>query len=255
MLTNRPFFLESSGHPDQVCLLLHGLGGGVYEMEPLGQVLFDHGYSAQGIAYPGHDRPEKKMPPSTWPEWFGHILTTYQQLHQHYARITLIGFSTGCPLALELASQFPVDRLVLLAPYLALRYQWFYGLPLEAYLYSLGYLITDLPRLGLPICDRTMRAAAQAVKFFHTFNTDSVRSAAALITQVKPKIPQIQVPSLIIQSRRDRVVAPEGAQWLYDHLGSTCKEILWLDNSDHIITLDQERDMVFQHILGFLDAT
>lgn len=255
MLTNRPFLLQNSNHPDQVCLLLHGLGGGVYEMEPLGQALYDHGYSAQGIAYPGHDRPYGKMPPSTWPEWFGHILATYQQLRQQYARITLVGFSTGCPLALELAAQYPVDRLVLMAPYMALRYQWFYVLPLEAYLYSVGYLIPDLPRLGLPICDRTMKAAAQSVKFFHTFNTESVRSAAALITQVKPKVPQIQAPSLVIQSRRDSVVAPEGAQWLYENLGSARKEILWLEHSDHIISLDQERDVVFQRILQFLDQT
>jgi carboxylesterase len=30
MLSNQPFFLE--GDPERVCLLLHGLGGGVYAM-------------------------------------------------------------------------------------------------------------------------------------------------------------------------------------------------------------------------------
>jgi carboxylesterase len=252
MLTNRPFLLESPTYPDQACLLLHGLGGGVYEMELMGQYLHQKGYTVQGIAYPGHDRASGRMPASTWQQWFQHIQQTYTQLCQRYAKITLIGFSTGCPLALELASQNPVHRLVLLSPYLAIRYEWYYLLPAEAYLYTLGLVIEDLPRLGLPMRDRAMKAEAEKVLFFKTFNTKAVRSAAELITRVKPKVPSIKVPSLIIQSRRDRVVAPWGAQWLYDHLGATQKELLWLEESDHIIPLDCDRNQVFLWISGFL---
>jgi carboxylesterase len=252
MLTNRPFFLANPSHPDQACLLLHGLGGGVYEMELLGQSLYEHGYTVQGIAYPGHDRAAEKMPASTWQEWFAHIQATYTQLQAQYHHITVIGFSTGCPLALQLASQVPVQRLVLLSPYLAIRYQWFYLLPAEAYLYTLGYAIEDLPRLGLPIRDRAMKTEAERVIFFRTFNTKAVRSAAELITFVKPKVPDIRVPTLIVQPKRDRVVAPWGAQWLYDHLGSQDKMLRWLEDSDHIVPLDLEREQVFRWIRDFL---
>jgi carboxylesterase len=253
LLTNQPFLLIGSSQPDTACLLLHGLGGGVYEMELLGQFLQQQGFTVQGINYPGHDRPSPKMPASTWQQWFRHILKTYLELIQHYSRVNVIGFSTGCPLALYLATLQPIHQLVLLAPYLAIRYEWYYLLPPEAYLLTLGRWIDDVPRLkGLPIRDAAMKAEAEQVLFFKTFNLSAVRSAAQLIEIVKPQIPTIETPTLIIQSRRDSVVAPWGAKVLSDRLGSRLKQLHWLEQSDHILPLDVERDQVFDYIQDFL---
>ncbi len=42
-------------------------------------------------------------------------------------------------------------------------------LTLEAYLFSFGWLIHDIPRLRLPIQDLQMRAVAEKAAFFRTF--------------------------------------------------------------------------------------
>jgi esterase/lipase len=68
MLSNNPFLLENS--QDHACLLLHGLGGGVYELELLGQYLYQQGLTVQTINYPGHDHPALEMPTSRWEEWY-----------------------------------------------------------------------------------------------------------------------------------------------------------------------------------------
>ncbi|MGB8702930.1 MAG: alpha/beta fold hydrolase, partial [Thermosynechococcaceae cyanobacterium] len=219
MLENKPFFLQGD-HP-HACLLLHGLGGGAYEMQELGLRLHGQGLTVQGILYPGHDQRVDAMPRSRWQDWYGHILETYQALAQNYEQISLVGFSTGCPLGLYLAAQHPVFKLVLLAPYFRLKYEWYFGLPLEAYLNSIGFLITDVPRLGLPIFDPDIQKAARAAAFFRTFNLAAVRSAMDLIRQVKPQLPGIRNPALIIQSPKDRVVDPSSATFLYNRLGST----------------------------------
>jgi carboxylesterase len=254
MLTNQPFFWQGSTKAEEACLLLHGLGGGVYEMELLGQFLHQQGFTVQGINYPGHDRPMVRMPSSTWQQWFQHILSTYVQLTQTHQRVNVIGFSTGCPLALYLATLQPVNQLVLLSPYLAIRYQWYYLLPPEAYLFSVGWWVEDVPRFGLLIRDRDIKAEAERVMFLKTFNLRAVRSAAQLINIVKPGVPSLEVPSLIIQSVRDSVVAPWGAQWLYNQLETSRKEIHWLKQSDHIIPLDVEREQAFALIGNFLSA-
>jgi len=249
-LKNEPFLWK--GTSDRACLLLHGLGGGVYEMQLLGEVLHQQGFTVQGISYPGHDRPSPKMPHSTWPEWYGHALESYKGLAENYSEITLIGFSTGCPISLHLAATHPVSRLVMLAPYFAIRRRWYYLLPIEAYLYSIGFLLNDLPRFRLPIFDSEMQAAAQAIVFYKTFSVPAVRSANELIAQVKTEVPKIQVPTLIIQSPEDTIVEPSGAQWLYDHLRTSEKKLCWLKTSDHVVTLDREREEVFQQISTFL---
>jgi carboxylesterase len=279
MLINQPFLLKGPVENDHVCLLLHGLGGGVYEMQLLGAYLNQQGLTVQGISYPGHDaavtrlndpdgfceygdRPDSnlsartklKMPASTWQQWYGHILETYQNLSQVYTSISVIGFSTGCPLGLHLAATHPVHKLVMLCPYLSIRYQWYYLLPLEAYLFSIGHLIEDIPRLRLPIKDQIMHEGAQKAAFFQTFNLSSVRSAVALIDQVKTEIPKITAPALIIQACNDTIVDPAGAEFLYQYLGSPIKKLHWLPESDHIITLDLEREEVFAEVGAFLQT-
>lgn len=248
-LENKPFFLK--GDPSHACLMLHGLGGGVYEMQLLGESLNRQGLTVQGILYPGHDR-LGRMPRSCWQDWYAHSLETYRTLAQTYEQVSVIGFSTGCPLGLYLASENPVYKLVMLAPYFRLRSEWYYGLSLEAYINAFGWLITDVPRIGLPIFDLKMQQQAIGAAFFRNFNIGSVRSAMELIEQVKPRLPAIRNPMLIMQSRKDHVVDPAGASYLYEQVSSTEKKLRWLENSDHIITLDRDRQEVDRTVGEFM---
>jgi carboxylesterase len=250
MLSNQPFLLPADS--DHACLLLHGLGGGVYEMQLLGYALHQQGLAVQSILYPGHDLPIKTMPASTWQQWYAHILESYHRLSQTYTQISVVGFSTGATLALHLAAAHPLHRLILLSPYLLIRRRWYYLLPPEAYLFSIGHWIDSVPRRQLPIRDPAMQAAAMQASFFQTFNLAAVRSASALIEQVKQEVPYIQVPTLIMQSVADTVVDPTGAAWLDQHLGSSSKKLHWLKISDHVISLDLEREQVFAEVAGFL---
>jgi carboxylesterase len=249
-LVNTPFFLTGS-NPDQAILLLHGLGGGVYEMQLLGDFLNQQGWTVQGIAYPGHDQPEPKMPVSTWQQWYAHIQATYLNLRQTYAKVSVVGFSTGCPLGLHLAVQHPVEKLVMLSPYFLIRRQWYLLMPVENYIFALDWLIKDVPRLRLPIFDPEMQRQAQDIVFYKTFNVPCVRSAMELIEQVKLELPQVKNPTLIIQSPKDTVVDPSGADYLLQTLGSAQKKLIWLKDSDHVVSLDSERAQVFAAVGAF----
>lgn len=252
-LSNQPFFWEIPTESDRACLLLHGLGGGVYEMQLLGEYLHKYGFNVQGVNYPGHDKKAAKMPVSQWHQWYEHILETYQKLTQKYIDVFVIGFSTGCPLGLYLAAKNQISKLVLLSPFIAIKHEWYYLLRPEDYLFSrLGNLIDDVPRLRLPINDKAMRQLSQEVAYFKTFNLSAVKSAIDLINHVKPLLPQIHEPTLIIQSIRDTVVDPNGAKMIFQQLGSDIKQIYWLQKSDHIILLDVERDEVYAQIKNFL---
>ncbi|MEO0853066.1 MAG: carboxylesterase, partial [Cyanobacteria bacterium J06648_11] len=149
----------------------------------------------------------------------------------------------------------PVSRLMLLAPYFAVRRQWYYILPPEAYLFSIGRLFDDLPRLRLPIGDREMHKAAKDIAFFHTFNLNAVRSTSELIDIVKRELPTVETPTAIVQSRVDSVVDPSGASYVKDAMGDRLEKLVWLDDSDHVITLDRERDRVFAEVSDFLASS
>lgn len=250
MLENKPFLLPGSS--THACLLLHGLGGGVYEMQWLGQHLHALGLTVQSVLYPGHDKPGKKMPRSRWQDWYAHILENYLALSQTYKQVSVVGFSTGCLLGLNLAMEHSTFKLVMMAPYFGLKHEWYYGFPLEFYINTVGYIIRDLPRLRLPISDPDTEKLARKATFFSTFNLDAVRSAIELMGQVQPKLPSLTNPILIVQSHKDTVVDPASASILYEQISSTQKQLLWLQASDHVITLDRERNEVFRAVGEFL---
>lgn len=250
MLSNEPFLLEGGNR--HACLLLHGLGGGSFEMQLLGEHLHRQGHTVQTINYPGHDRKAAIMPASRWEEWYAHVETCYLELKVRYPSISIIGFSTGSLLGLHLAASHSVARLVALSPFLAVKHQWYYLLRPEQYLFSIGHLVPFVPKLGAPLRDPEMRRHAITASYFRTFSLPSARSAFMLIREVKNELRRVQSPILIIQSPLDRVVAPEGAEFLYREVASRVKRMHWLRKSDHIITLDIEREEVFTHIAEFL---
>jgi carboxylesterase len=250
-LENKPFLLQ--GSTSHACLMLHGLGGGPYEMQFLGQFLNQQGLTVQAVIYPGHDV-AGMMPRSRWEDWYARSVDAYQTLAQTYDQISVLGFSTGCPLGLYLASERPVYKLVMLAPYLRLQSKRSFGLPLELLVRTVGRVVTDVPRRGLPIFDPEMHQQGHSAAFHRTFNIPSVRSAMQLIQRVKPRLPSLKNPILIIQSRPDTVVDPAGAAYLYRNIGSADKTLCWLEDSNHIITLDRERLQVYETVGEFLKS-
>jgi len=243
-LTNEPFYQVGNGAG--ACLLIHGLGGGVYELQPLARVLHQQGWTVRGMNLPGHDQPAPWMPASTWPQWVDCVHTEYQRLRQDHEQVAVVGLSNGGLLALHLAAQVRVSRLVLLAPFLGMSW-WLYPL-----LYSVGYALPSLPRVHLPIADPEMAAQARQVCFFRDFNLQAVRSALELQKMVKQSLPQITVPTLMIQSRQDQVVDPQASWTGFQELGSPEKHFHWLTDCNHIITLDRQRARVEQLVGDFL---
>ena len=80
----------------------------------------------------------------------------------------------------------------------------------------------------------------------------SLASLLDLIDSVKSDLGKIHCPTLVVQSRREHTVRPESASFIFDNLGSADKELLWLEKSGHVVTLDSERETVFKKISWFL---
>jgi carboxylesterase len=252
-LDNQPFQVVATPDRSRAVLCLHGLGGGPYEMRPLAPLLLNLGWTVEAIAYPGHDQPGPKMPNSRWEDWYQAAETAFDRLAQSHAQVVVIGFSTGCPLALRLALQRSIGGLVLLSPFMAIvrPAAW---LPSAEQLLPWVYpLLKEVPRSALAIADPEGRAAADRVAPYRSFHLGAVQSALALIQQVRPRLGEITVPTLIVQPKRDRVVNPQGALYLFESLGSSSKRLCWLEKSDHILTLDYDREQAFQEIATFFN--
>ena len=72
------------------------------------------------------------------------------------------------------------------------------------------------------------------------------------IKQVRRCLPQVTCPILIIHSTADDTIHPDSAQFVYDQVGSTEKEIVTLHNSGHVLTLDREWEQVAEKTYQFI---
>ncbi len=233
------------------CLVLHGLGGGRFELAPLIDAFGRAGCPIATPTLPGHEVTGPIMPASTWPEWIEAAEASFDELAALGRPVVVVGFSTGGTLALLLADRRPVSRLVLLAPFLAIRYSGLIPIPPSTYLRPIARFLPDLPRRPAPVRDLEARQRLDAMTRFRTFSLRATLSALELIDRVKPLVPTIRTPTLILQGRLDTVVEPRGAAWLALHLGSIARKPLYFARSDHLLALDFERDRVIAASTSF----
>ncbi len=234
------------------CLILHGLGGGPYEIEPLIDALKADGLRVEAPILPGHEPDGPVMPASNWRGWAEATEAAFDALAAAGGPVVVIGFSTGGTLALRLATRRPVARMVLLAPFLAIRYSGLIPFRPASYLRHLAQVIPDLPRRPPAVRDRAMRRWASDHDGFRTFNLHSTISALELIDEVRSLVSGITTPTLIIQGKLDTVVEPFNARWLYRQLGATTKAYISLPRSDHLIALDRDRHRAITATLEFV---
>jgi len=62
------------------------------------------------------------------------------------------------------------------------------------------------------------------------------------------------IPTLIFVSREDHVVLPANTEYILNKISSTDKRQLWLEESYHVATLDNDKDIIVQESLVFLQA-
>ncbi len=242
MMVDDPAVLSATSPPS--VLALHGLGGGRFELSPLIEALEQAGCRVSSPVLPGHEVTGPVMPASNWEDWVKAVEDAFDELALFGRPVVVVGFSTGGTLALLLATRRPVARLLLLAPFLAIRYVGLIPFRPASYLGPISAILPNLPRRSPPARDRQARRLLDQVVRFRTFSLKATVSALELIERVKPLVPAIETPTLILQGKLDTVVDPAGADWLFEHLGSPEKKLLWFAKSDHLLALDHERSLV-----------
>jgi carboxylesterase len=73
-----------------------------------------------------------------------------------------------------------------------------------------------------------------------------------LIRVVQQELPQVKRPTLVIQGKQDHTIDNNSAEQIMAELGTEEKELLWMEESGHLLAVDVEREKVFWAIDRFL---
>lgn len=239
-----PFF--SRGGPVGV-LLIHGFTGTPNEMRPLGEALQTDGQTVLGIRLPQHGTTPSDMFHAQASDWLQATLDGYQILRDQCDSIFVMGLSMGGALALWLAAHYPVSGVVAMSTPSQPFHQ---GMDWRARFANWFSLLTPyIPKKPSPATDPIMRAQRVA---YPTYPTRAVTQFRTIIRLGAQALPQVTAPALLAHSRADETIPPDNLPYIYQHLGSADKELLWLERSGHVITEEAERGLLFDRVLTFV---
>lgn len=233
------FFLQ--GKDKTVILLIHGFTGSPAELRLLGEYLNDHGYTVYAPLLAGHGLTPEEMAKTNKDDWWNSVVDAYDLLlSKGYTDIIAIGLSMGGTLSLKLAMNKPLTAVVSMAAPIRVQNR-FIGLSRW-----LKYV------KAFQVKKKKDESIEQYLASYDRTPVICAESLDRLIKEVRDSLDKVVIPVLIMQGKKDETVRYESAEYIYDHVGSTAKELKWYEKSTHIMTLDQERDKVFADVLKFV---
>ena len=261
------------GRNGQAVVLVHGLTGTPNEMRFLAWFLNTHGYTVSCPRLANHGQPLHILKSTRWEEFYASVRKAYTDLRVDHGQVYAGGLSMGALLALMLADEFEagVAGVSCLSPtlfYDGWNVPWYHFLlplgsrtPLRNFVY-----FKEMPPYGL----KNERLREKVHQFYETADIHEMRDVdrygypyfpvrllgelRRLVVQLKKRLPHVQCPCQIIQARHDDMSSVRNAQYIHDHVASRRKEIVYLEDSYHVITADQERGKVAQSMTDFFAA-
>jgi len=245
------FFFPGAGVS---ALLIHGLTGTPYEMRYLGEQLAARGVRVRGVKLAGHAGTPEELGEASYDHWYESVVNGFEELRQHDEPVVVVGLSMGAVLAARLAADQgeAVAGVTLLAPAFFLPRSTTAALKgLRAVLGS----FVDLIYLYNPSYSGIHDMAARSVH--PTLRLMALSAPLKLLdlsTLVRPMLPRITQPALVIHARRDQTCPMRrNVDYVMKHLGSVEKRAVHLEESYHVITVDTEKERVVDEVAGFVE--
>jgi carboxylesterase len=239
----RPF--DIAGSTDLGLLVVHGFTSTPGSMLELAQALNTAGgWTAALPLLPAHGTVWTDLNKVRWQDWEAAVEAAYQALAKRCKRVAVIGLSLGGALTLNLATKHPE-----LAGLVLVNHLIFFD--------DIRVPFAPLIRLllaGVPAIAGDIKAPGVKEPAYTMTPTGGVDECRKLVNQLKPQVAGLKMPVLIFKSKEDHVVPLRSATWTLDQLASAKKELIWLDNSYHVATMDHDLGRIAQESAKFLHS-
>ncbi|SFA54018.1 Esterase/lipase [Parageobacillus thermantarcticus] len=222
------------------CLCIHGFTGSPEEVAPLVEYLQKRtDWVIKTPTLPGHGE-QLQLRGITYDQWFQAAEEELQALMEKCKTIYVIGFSMGGVIAVYLAEKYKIDKLVLLSAA-------FYYINPRQFIKDIHEMVRD----GWRRLRENPLFIRYKNKIFATPLT-AILEFRKLVNKVRPLLPHVDVPVLIVQGEKDGIVPLKSAYYLYEKIGSAKKKLLFLPASYHHVCHGPDRYVLFTEIEKFL---
>ncbi len=245
------FFFPGTGVS---ALLIHGLTGSPYEMRYLGERLAARGIRVRGVKLAGHAGTPEELGEAGYDNWYESVVNGLEELRQYGEPNVVVGLSMGAVLAARLAADQgeSIAGLAMLAPGFFLPASTTIALRgLRGILGSIVERIYLFNPGGSDIHDAAARSIHPSCRLMPMSAPMKLLDLSAV---VKPMLPRISQPALVMHARRDHTCPMrKNVDYVMKHLGSPEKRAVELDESYHVITVDSDKESVVSEVAEFVE--
>lgn len=246
-------------------LLIHGLCGTPAEMRFVAMGLGRAGYTVNCPQLAGHGGTRQDIVKTNWQDWYRSAEAALDEIRKDCDTVIVGGLCLGSIIGLHLAAKHPdkVQGVALFSPTLWINgwampwYTKFFSLVRGRWMANLMEF-PDAKSLGIK-CPRVREfvRAALAASDGSDLGTAGTPGAMVLehrrmVAAAKKVLGKVQQPTLIIHSRQDDYANLNNATYLRGELAGA-EDIVVLEDSYHMVTLDKERHVVVERTRAFID--
>ncbi len=258
MGTPGTLFIEGGDH---AVLLLHGLSSSPLEMRFLARYLNGEGFTICSPVLDGYSAGTTEQPME---QWIDAAIAVFDTLAARYARVSVCGLSIGAALALAVVQRRPATQSLMLLsltlsydgwaiPWYRFLLDWVYYTPMRT-----SWRYREHEPFGLRNeALRTKIARAVQRNVISEVGPASIsllalHEASRLAALVRASLSDVHQDCLIIHAIDDETSSPHNARLVAANIGASFLRTIWLDDSYHMITSDNEREVVARECGLFL---
>lgn len=222
----------------------HGYTGTPQGLRPWAEHLAEAGYTVRLPRLPGHGTTWQELNTTRWQDWYGEIDAAFRELHGSCRAVFVAGLSMGGLLATKLALEHGprVTGMILVNPIFKHDSRLLPLLPTLRHLVpSFPGVANDIKMLG---GEPELGYARNPLRAMH--------SQTQLWAEVARDLPEVTQPVLLLHSRVDHVVPPSSSAYFLSRISSTDVREVWLENSYHVATLDNDAPLIHDESVQFI---
>lgn len=222
-------------------LVIHGYTGAPGALLPQAKAFADAGYNVELPLLPGHGTTIDDMIKTKNKQWRDTALEYYDKLKAKCDKVFVFGLSMGGALSLFIAENRQPDGIVIVNNAL-----YFRGLSVKL-LWLLKYFKKTIPGLANDI-----KKADTKEPCYPLNPLKPAHEAMKLFAEVRKNLHKVTCPVIIFKSFEDHVIPVEVAETTYELIESKEKKLIYLNDSYHVATLDNDSDTIIKVSLQFI---
>ncbi len=245
-----PFEIHPEGAVSGV-LLIHGYTGTPREMRYLAERIAESGRAVVVPRLPGAGTDMEDLSGTTRHQWKRRVLDSWQDLKSRYAEISVVGYSMGGILALDLASHVPVKSIVLLAPAILISHPYIKLTPILA---PFAALLPKIRTDWEPEENDSEETRELGQRYWSKRDVRSLAQLRYLQISTRRRLGRIEAPVFTIVSSKDPSVPTRVLGILERCLTRGLQRSLVVEKCRHDVPNGADKETVAEAILAWMSG-